>query len=167
MTGFADRVGYRKVSGPKSFQGLTPAQRQARSRALNAVAQMRASGMSLTEAARHAGTTPATVHRYVAPALTSRGNRVVATGGDRLYRRMTVLTPQGRQEVDLRGSRVASLVGRHHDAVRRYIRTGDPRPLAWFAGKRVGGVELASDPKDIETAAIRGDLDVDDIYPDR
>jgi len=167
MTAPADRVGYRKVSGPKSFQRLTPTQRQTRSRALNAVVQMRSSGMSLTEAARHSGTTPATVHRYVAPALTQRGNRVVATGGDRLYRRMTVLTPQGRQEVDLRGSRVASLVGRHHDAVRSYLRTGDPRPLAWFAGKRVGGVEFATNPKDLETAAIRGDLDVDDIYPDR
>ena len=55
--------------------------RQARSRALNAVAKMRSSGMSLTEAARYAGTTPATVHRYAEPALTHRGNRVVATWG--------------------------------------------------------------------------------------
>jgi hypothetical protein len=167
MARFADSAGYRKVSGPKTYQKLTPTQRQARSRALNAVAQMRGRGMSLSEAARHAGTTPATVRRYVEPALTSRGNRVVATGGDRLYRRMVVLTPQGRQEVDLRGSRVASLVARHHDAVRSYIRTGDITPLAWFRGKKVGGVEFATDPKDLETAAIRGDLDVDDIYPDR
>jgi hypothetical protein len=167
MAGFADSAGYRKISGPKSFKVLTPAQRQARSRALNAVAKMRGSGMSLSDAARHAGTTPVTVHRYAEPALTKRGSRVIATRGDRLYRRMVVLTPQGRQEVDLRGSRVASLVGRHHDAARRYLRNGDITPLTWFRGKTVGGVEFATDPKDIETAAIRGDLDVDDIYPDR
>jgi general stress protein YciG len=36
--------------------------------------------------------------------------------------------------------------------------------VAPFQGKRVGGVELATDPDLIEEYGRRGELDIDDIY---
>ena len=145
----------------------TPAQEHARFRALEAVSRMRGQGLSLSAAASASGTTPTTVRRYASPALQRSGRRYVATPSDRLRRRMRVLSVEGPVDVDIRGSRVASTVGAHWNAISDYLRTGDARPLARYRGKRAGGVELASDPDDIERRAARYDLDVDDIYPDR
>jgi hypothetical protein len=78
---------------------------------------------------------------------------------------MTVYGPDGRVEVDVRGSRAASLVGGHHNEISRYLATGDPRYLTPFIGKRVGGVELLTDIPRIEELAARRELDIDDIYP--
>jgi hypothetical protein len=126
---------------------------------------MRGEGLTLTAASKLTGTTPRTVHRYAEPALTRSRGRYRATRGDRLYRRMTVYGPDGRVEVDIRGSHAASLVGSHHNAIGRYLATGDPGYLAPFAGRRVGGVELLTDIARIEELAAQRELDIDDIYP--
>ena len=124
-------------------------------------------GKSIKRAAREAGTTPETMRRYVGDALEIRRGRLVATKSDRLYRRMSVLTPDGRREVGTRGSEAAKTIAAHWNATEHYLATGDTKPLAKFKSKRPGGVELATRPSQIEQHWTRGEMDLDDIYVNR
>jgi hypothetical protein len=82
-----------------------------------------------------------------------------------MYRRMAVYGYHGRVDVDVPTRRAASLVGSHFNAVGRFLATGDPSYLDPFIGRRVGGVELLTDPNRIEQLEARRELDIDDIYP--
>jgi hypothetical protein len=77
---------------------------------------------------------------------------------------MNVLSTQGHLTVVVRGSRSASLVAEHANAVQRYLATGDTSVLAPFVGKRVAGLTLQTDPNEIEAFALSGELDFEDIY---
>lgn len=125
---------------------------------------MRRDGRSLTVAAREAGTTPRTVRRYAGEALWRSGERTRARAGDRLLRVMNVLSTDGHVTVVVRGSRSASLIAEHANAIQRYLGTGDTSVLSPFEGKRVAGLILQTDPDTIEAFAISGELDFEDIY---
>ena len=153
-----------RVRGRADYEQLTEAQREARHRAFEAIGEMRDHGLSLRAAAHEVGTTPETVRRYASQALTKEGRRYKPTNTDRAYQRMSVLSVDGVAEVDTRGSKVRSLVGQHWNAIRSYAATGDVELLNRFEGKRVGGVELASDPDLVEEYLRQGGLDIDDIY---
>jgi len=126
---------------------------------------MRSQDLPLSTASRLAGTTPATVRRYAGAALSREGDRYRASRSDRFHRRMSVYGWNGRVDVDVHGSRQASVIGRHHNAVGRYLATGDISYLTPFIGKQVGGVELLTDLDRIEELAAQRELDIDDIYP--
>ena len=153
-----------RITGRASYENLTPSQREARHRAFEAVGEMRAQGLALRAAAEFVGTTPATVRRYAGGSLVKVGSRYRPTKTDRAYQRMSMLSNDGVADVDTRGSRVRSLIGRHWNAVQRFGVTGDVSHLAPFVAKRVGGVELATDPDLIERYLLQGELDIDDIY---
>jgi hypothetical protein len=153
------------VRGQRDYEGLSEIERENRHRAYDAVTSgMRDRGLSLSAAAADAGTTPAIVKRYASELLVKDGGRYSATPSDRSYQRMSVLSVDGVADVDTRGSRVRSLIGRHWNAIRLYGAIGDVSVLTPFRGKRAGGVELASDPDQIEQYLLQGELDVDDIY---
>ena len=99
--------------------------------------------------------------------MTQRGRRTVASTTDRLYRRMVVLTPDGRREVDVRSSAQASRVAAHWNAMDTYLRTGNSQPLRKFGSMRIGGFALATSLGQIEEYARLGELAIDDIYPHR
>jgi hypothetical protein len=153
------------VTGLASWRRLSEPSKDARHRALYALSLMRGDGQSLSTAASAAGTTPATTRRYAGNALTREGTRWRPTKSDRLYRRMVVTGPDGRAEVDVRGSGKATLVARHSNAIRAYLASGDPAVLEPFDGREVGGVRLLADPDLIEELYQRRELDLDDIYP--
>ncbi len=154
----------KRVTGRKAWGTLTIPQRAAYDRALDALARMRSEGLSLPHAAKEAGTTPAVVRKYVSSALRTSRGRVTAKPSDRLYRRMTVITPEGPTLVEVRGSRSASLIGKHANAVRKFVETGDVRDLRKFRGETVGGHTLATDPDTLQQLARRGEVDLEDIY---
>jgi len=147
----------------KTHEHLRPRAKQARADALQALAKMR-HGASLTKAAKEAGTTPNTVVRYAGEQLRREGGRFVASKADRMFRRMKVETTEGTQWVGFSGSRQASLVSAHHNAVKHFLATGDDEPLRRFAGVVVGGMELETDPAKLEEAGRRGELEYEDIY---
>jgi hypothetical protein len=152
-----------RVTGRSSYETLSPSQREARHRAFEAVGEMRAQGISLRSASEFVGSTPATVRRYADEALVKENRRYYATVSDRAYQRLSVLSVDGVVDINTRGSRVRSLVGRHWNAIRRFGVTGDVSVLAPFKGKRAGGVELASNPDLIEEYLRQGEVDIDDI----
>ncbi len=137
----------KKVSA-MSYGALRESQKQARSRALKALAKMRR-GKSLTEAAREAETTPNTVVRYAGSQLHHEGGRMVASKSDRMFRQMWAYTTEGLQPVAVRTSKQASLIGQHRNAVKKF-RRGDETALRKFAGVKVGGVELEVRPDVLE-----------------
>lgn len=155
----------RAIRSAKQFLGLRPSEREARERALETVSLMRTQKLSLSRAARAAGTTRATALRYAGDALErDAAGRFRARRADRLFRRMQILGSNGRTEVDVRGSHAASMNARHWNAVKRFLVTGDVAVLRPFVGKRVGGHVLMTDPDAIEEEARRGEVAFEDIY---
>ena len=132
--------------------------RMARLRALAALARMRSRGETLSQAVRHERTTLRTVRKILRKQL-KRGasGRYSATPGDTLRRDLSVLGFDGYEPVVVRSSKQAQLASSHLIAVNRFLRTGDVEWLKPFIGKRVGGVELLTDPDRLH---ILGDADL-------
>ncbi len=134
-------------------------------RSLNALALMRAEGVSFTHAAELAGISRGAVLRRVGGTLRrTRSGRYVAKSADRMRRDLQVLTTRGLKTLDLRGSRVASTVGEHWNAVHRFLETGDTSVLRPFRGKAVAGYRLETRPAVIERLGHRGELSFEDLY---
>ncbi len=81
----------------------------------------------------------------------SRGPiRVLTTGG--------VIHLRGLDDAE------ASEVGRHWNAVRRYLETGDDSALAEFQHSFIRGRELAASATVVEWHAVRGEVAFESIY---
>jgi hypothetical protein len=153
------------VRNRQQLEALSLAAQEARGRALEALSEARVRDLSLTAAAREAGTTTATVLRYAAPAVERLPNgRYRVLPEDRLYRRLRVISTEGPVWVDVRSSRTARLVARHANAVRAYGLHGDALVLTEFRRKRAGGVELAVEPALLASFVAAGELDAFDLY---
>ncbi len=137
----------------------------ARLRALAVLARMRSRGESLSQASRLEHTTPRTVQKLVGKQL-RRGisGRYSATSGDTLRRDLSVLGLEGYVPVTVRSSKQAQLASEHLIAVGRFLRTGDTEWLKPFVGKRVGGVELLTDPDRLHEFAEADLVKLDALY---
>jgi hypothetical protein len=156
--------GEKEPRSPRQLAALSRREAEAYGRVLHATSLMQ-QGYSRAEAARAAGTSPSTIIRYAGSAFEKgRDGRIHAKPANRLVRRIAARTPEGVKFINVAGSRRASLVARHSLAVDRYLETGNARALRRFAGKRVGGVELVTDPTRIEELARRGVLDFEQFY---
>jgi hypothetical protein len=139
--------------------------RIARARALAVLARMRSRGESLSRAARNERTTPRAVRMEVGKQLTcGPTGRYVATSGDTLRRDLNVLGFDGYEPVVVRSSKQAHLAAEHLVAVGRFLRTGDAEWLKPFVGKRVGGVELLTDPGRLQILADADLVKLDALY---
>jgi hypothetical protein len=102
-----------------------------------AVTEVRA-GVSLRRASRKFGLDPRTVQRLAPSALRKlRNGRWVARPHDRLLRVLMKPTRKGLQEMGVRDSHQASLLGKYWVAVEHYRDTGDKSALRDFRGKYV------------------------------
>lgn len=155
----------KRVRNRRDLDALSPEEQDDRAGALRALTLMREDPtMSMTKAARRAGTTPQAVRRYAGDALERRGSRWSATRGDRLYRPMVVHSGGETVAINVRGSHKAAELSDYHRAVGHYLNTGDEEPLRRFAGKTVAGVEYETDPDVLDEMARRGQLDIESIY---
>ncbi len=77
---------------------------------------------------------------------------------------LRVLTTAGVQFLPGLTDREASVVGRHWNALRRYLDYGDDSALTEFEQVEVGGYQLETDLDAIEWHAIRGDVRFESIY---
>jgi len=136
-----------------------------RQQALAVLARMRSRGESLSQAARLERTTPRTVRKIVGKQL-KRGasGRYSATRGDTLRRDLNVLGFDGYEPVVVRSSKQAQLASAHLVAVNRFLRTGDEEWLKPFIGKRVGGIELLTDPDRLQVLADADLVKLDALY---
>ena len=137
----------------------------ARVRAAEARRYVEREGVSLRQASRRAHTDPRTVLKVFPDSFTKDGGRWLAAP-DRQAFRMRIASTKGVVERTTRGSGARSTVSHHHNAIRSYLKPdgGDARVLEPFAGKRVGGVALETDPEAIVEMWLEGQLDFLDIY---
>jgi hypothetical protein len=77
---------------------------------------------------------------------------------------MRVLTTDGLQFLSNLSDRDASQVGRHWNALRRYLDTGQDFDMPEFDAVDVAGYRLETRTDVIEWHAIRGDVRFEDIY---
>ncbi|MFN8675491.1 MAG: hypothetical protein U0Z70_03845 [Thermomicrobiales bacterium] len=148
---------------------LRPAERDAQLRAFDALAKMRKSGLSLSAAAKEAGTTVNTVKRHAGSALKKApSGRFTPTPYDRIGRPLPVPTPDGPIWLTIRDSRSASKLGAYWSAVRHYLNTGDSRRLRAFRGRGVTinkrFYPFITDTRLLDPFADAGLLDFDDLY---
>jgi hypothetical protein len=141
----------------------------ARERAFEVLQLMRRKGFSLTRAAREAHTTPETTRNNVGPALKrSKNGRYAATASDRLTRRIWFLTPTGKVEVSVRGSKAASRAAEHSAAVHQYLKTGDSRLLDAFQGQAIRSRNqthfFLTDTEALERLANAGEVSFERLY---
>jgi hypothetical protein len=159
----------RTIRSREDVPSLRKSERDARSRSLDAVSRMRSEGLSLSQAARAAGTTSNAVRRYAGSALTQTpGGRFTVKASDRLVRPMRVPTPDGPITLDVRDSRSAALLARYWSAVGHYLSTGQTDGLQRLRGRSVTvnrqKYGLITDPSELDRLGDTGELAFDDIY---
>src|SRR5262245_49601527 len=115
------RTSYRRVNTYEELMQLDPRDQDARARALEAIAEARRLGISLTAAAKNAGTTRAKVLRFAGPAVErSPGGRYRVKASDTLYRRIRVISTAGVKWVDTWSSTEAERASAHASAIRAF-----------------------------------------------
>lgn len=140
-------------------------QSPARRRALAVLARVRSRAESLSQAARLEHTTPRTVRKWAGKQLKrDPSGRYSATGGDTLRRDINVFSREGYVPVTVRSSKQPQLASEHLIAVGRFLRTRDTEWLRPFIGKRVGGVELLTDPDRLREFDDAGLIKLDSLY---
>jgi hypothetical protein len=118
-------------------------------------------GRSLRQAAREVGESPATVLRRVGAALRrDPSGRWVARPTDQLVRPMEILTREGKVAVMVRGSKAASLVATHWNAIKDELQ-GRPGALRHFRGLTI---KFLTDPRRVRELADAGELSFETIY---
>ena len=153
----------RDITTRADLGALPPGAQERRQLALDAVAKARREDTTI-EAAAFPFLEPQAVAYWAPGAVTRSGGQLRPTTADRLYRPMYLYSNGARHDIDVRGSKAASMVGRYHSAIGRYVSTGDMSGLQALSGVRVGGFELETDPDVIDQLARRGMFDFESIY---
>jgi hypothetical protein len=137
---------------------------------LRVIKRMRTEGVSLRKAASAEEVNPRTVTRLGGRALRKRSNRSYSvTRRDSLLRVMLMPTSHGLQEIAIRNSGQASLLGKYSAAVQQFTRTGDSTEIKQFRNKRikdVNGVEfpLITDLNELRRLGSAGVLSFESLY---
>lgn len=139
---------------------------QAKQRAFDAIAKMRrGASVPLGAAARDAGTTPATVRKYLPAALRKSGtSKWIVTKSDRYTRAITLPGPHGPVTVKARGSKEAQLASEYLTALKRWSLLPSHFTLAEFHGKKIGGYELVTAPRTLRPLLESDQLQLDSLY---
>lgn len=160
----------RKIKDAGDVSKLRPAERDARTRSLNALSDMRTDPkLSLQQAAKSNNTTVNAIKRHAGSALTkTSGGRFRAKKTDRLVRSVRFPTESGSIGLDVKDSRSASRISAYWNAVKKYVETGDASGLRKFRGKVVRvnkrGYPFITDTKVLDRLADAGELVFDDLY---
>jgi hypothetical protein len=125
--------------------------------------------MTLKQAARQAGTTPATVRRNVPSALTVGPRGITARPADRLYRQMRFLDSRGLATVTVNSSKTATEIAEYMNAVERYYNTGDQTELRKFRGRTItdasgGSHRFITNTDTLDRFAGAGEARFESIY---
>jgi len=155
---------------------LGPRQRAKRETALRVLGRSRRFHEPLSRAARDAHTTPETVRRYLGRSGYRRvGGRWKPTRSDSLARRMAFYEEGRRRAVTVRGSKIASLLGKYNRDVRTFLEdpARDPTVLREWEGRTFVDAQgrvhtFETDPAKILSAVERAESETGafDIYPE-
>jgi hypothetical protein len=138
---------------------------EAKKRGFDAVARMRRDGLSLAAASREAGTTPATIRKYLPATLRrSKTGRWGATKSDRYIRLLSLPGAHGPVTVRAHGSEEARFASAYLASLTRWARTERASELAAFHGKRIGNFDLITAARTLRPLRDAGLLQLDSLY---
>lgn len=123
----------------RSWTILSPKEKLTREKSLEVLSEVRRNKKSLSSASKDKGLSLKTVLQNT-NAFKKVGNRWVSKTYDHIPRVMKINTNGKVKSIEINDSRTASLIGRYHNAVKKYIDTGDSKDLARFEGKTVKDV---------------------------
>jgi len=112
----------------RKYPELTPRRRSLRRLAIEVLRRMR-KGASLGGASRAVGISSTTVRRHAGPTLVKRNGIWKHRGRDRISRLMRIYEHGREQIIEVPDSSTASIIGKYHSAVGRFLDTGDQRFL--------------------------------------
>lgn len=141
---------------------------KARKRLEGAIERLRA-GQSLSASARQAGVSPERLRRFVTVnELARREGRNWVAQPKRQWR-MPMIVNADVRAVIVPYKTDASEIGRYHNAIKRFIDTGDPDHLDEFDGKRVRDVSgrsytFETDPNELYRYAGKDEPQFHEIY---
>ena len=127
-------------------------------------------GATFAGACRELDRDPRTVQRLAKRALRKlRNGRWAVKGTERLLRVLQKLTPEGRQQIGIRDSRQASMLGDYWHAIDLYRDTGDSSKVLTFRGKYVIDADgerfpFLTDLAEIDRLGSAGVLSFESLY---
>lgn len=120
----------------RAWKTLSPGEKLSREKSLEILSEVRRNKKSLSQASRDKGVSIKSVLQNTR-AFKKAGNRWMPKTYDRISRVMRI-NENGRDvSIEINDSRTASLIGRYHNAVKKYLETGDETGLKKFEGKTI------------------------------
>lgn len=116
----------------KSWIDLTPRQKSVREKSLEILSIAKNSKQSLSEIAKKNHVSVRTVINNT-NAFKKINNRLTPKRFDRISRIIKINENGKEKSIEIKDSRIASLVGRYHNAVKQLLNTGDFKHLKKFA----------------------------------
>lgn len=147
----------------RSWKSLSHNERLAREKSLEVVSDVRRNNKSLSQACKDKGISPKSVLKNT-NAFKKNGNRWVTKSYDKVSRVMWIISDGKRVSVEIKDSRTASRIGKYHNAIKKYLNTGDASELEKFAGKTVKDAQGNTYVFETDTEAIEEALErIEDI----
>lgn len=146
----------------------TASDAKARKKLESAIGRLRA-GQSLTASARAAGVSTERLRRFVTlNEIAKRQGRVWVAEPTRQWR-MPIIVGSDTRAIIVPYKTDASEIGRYHNAIKRFVDTGDPDHLGEFSGKRIRDVSgrsyaFETDPNELYRYAAKDDPNFLEIY---
>jgi len=162
-----------KVRGPGDLAKLPARSREAFANAAEAVSEARRRGTTIAQEVERLQQRGVRVSRYSVRRFFGHdlergpGGYSIPKPTDRSYHGdLEIISTEGKVARPVRGSKARRLVSDHANAVSDYLHARDPdgEGLLRFRGKRVGGVELETDPGRLQLRRDAGELDEYELY---
>lgn len=124
----------------RSWNALNPRQKLLRERSLQVLSKSRKSSQSLSRIAKDYGISAKTVIHNT-NAFRKINRKWVPKKYDKISRVMKI-SENGRElSVEINDSRRASLIGKYHNSVRKFLESGDEKVLSKFKNKRIRDID--------------------------
>lgn len=146
----------------------TPSDAKARKKLESAISRLRA-GQSLTASAREAGVSPERLRRFVKLNEIAKLQGRIWIAEPKRQWRMPIVVDADVRAIIVPYKTDASEIGRYHNAIKRFVDTGDPDHLDEFTGKRVRDVSgrsyaFETDPNELYRYAGKDEPQFHEIY---
>ena len=115
---------------------LSPSEKDTMENALKVLSLVRRGKKSFNQASKEVGLSKETILKYT-NAFKKEGNHWKAKRFDKINRIMDIYENGKIVSIDTKDSRVASLIGKYGNAVKKYLNTGDASDLLKFKGKTI------------------------------
>jgi hypothetical protein len=155
-----------KLKHKSDFKPRSTREIEIQKRVLATISLMRRERLPLKIAAKVERIRPATVVRYAGSALRKSKSDYRVKPSDRIPRSLNVIGPKGMRIARVRGSKSATTLARYMNAVKTFVRTGNPTPLERFKGERLPGStqNFVVSPKKLKLFADAGILEIEKLY---